>query len=411
MAPEDSTDPLEKQISQRVGMRLRELRRAAGITATDLAARAGISQSQVSKIENGRATLSIRMLARLCQVFDRPVGYLFQNREDTPRLLGTLNTVKGPENGAIQWFADQVRQMTGNHLSLIALRPSQIGSAAAQVDQLQEGLIDLFIEELFYYGKFVRGFGVFALPYAFRSEETRQSFLKGRFFNDRLREPLRCAGIRLINRRWNWLRGVEWVLASRQPMVSPAELRGLRVRVIEDPLLRRFWEGMGAVPVPVPWSDVRAALKAGEIDVLPTHKAHLYPLGFCRYAPFVTLLGDLPPVLGTAINESKYQVLPPDIQQGLGQTCDQGGDFFSRHVHQAEVQNEPLNIRRHKAAYLKVCLEPWKREVERIRSELLSEGLLDADTATAVAEAEHDSKREENCEQEMDHPDPGRVHP
>lgn len=387
MTPDLPTESSEEHIQRCVGLRLRELRQAAGLTASDLAGRAGMSQSQVSKIETGKATLSVKVLARLCHVFDRPVGYLFQSRDDMPRLLGTLNTVRGPENAAIQWFAGQVRQTTGNDLSLMPLRPSQIGSAAAQVDQLQAGLIDFFIEELFYYGKFVAGFELFCLPYAFPSHEARNTFLQGSFFQERLREPLRRMGIRLLNPRWNWLRGISWVLAARQPLVTPADLRGLRVRTIDRPLLQRFWEAMGAIPVPLAWGDVRSALKAGDIDVLPTHKAHLYPLGFCRHAPFVTLLEDLPPVLGVAINESKYQALPPDIQAGLTDACDKAGDYFSAHVSRCEAENERMNIRRHRAAYLKVDLEPWRSAGARIRSDLLQEKFLDAETAAAAAAA------------------------
>jgi TRAP-type transport system periplasmic protein len=374
----------EEQIQRRVGRRLRELRLAAGLTTADLAGRGGISQSLVSKIENGKATLSVKVLTRLCTVFDRPVGYLFQSRDSMPRLLGTLITVKGPENDAIQGFAELVRKTTDNDLALLPLRPSQIGPAAAQVEQLQMGLIDLFIEELFYFGKLVAGFDLFAQPYAFPTHAARDNFLRGRFFRERLCEPLRNAGIRLLNQSWNWQRGLSWVLVARQPLVCPDDLRGLRVRTIDNPVQQRFWEALGAIPVPVAWADVRAAMKSGDIDVLPTQKAHLYPLGFCRHAPFVTMLGDLPPVLGVAINESKYQALPPDIQAGLRKACEQAGDYFSGHVSRCESENEQVNIRRHKVAYLKVDLEPWRKAAAHLRCELLAEKLLDADTVEAA---------------------------
>ena len=380
----EQTDDLEKRIQRRVGARVRELRQAAGITAVVLAGRAGLSQGQLSKIENGKATLSVKTLARLCRIFDRPVGYLFQSYDEMPRVLGTLTTVKGPENEGIQWFAEEVRKLAGGNLQLIPLRPSQIGSAVAQVDQLKDGLIDLFVEEPFYYGKFVNGFRVFSLPYAFNSEEHRWAFLGSRFFQQQLLEPLRQAGIRLINRQWNWLRGLEWVLVSNRPVVAPQDLRGLKVRVVENQLMQRFWQALGARPVAVPWSEVRAALRSGDIDVLPTHKAHLYPLEFCRYARYITLLGDLPPVLSVAVNEAKYQILSPEIQNALLEACDRAGVFFSRHVRQSEIENEPLNSRRYHAAYLKVSLDPWHEAVAQARRDLLAEGLLDSDTAAAV---------------------------
>jgi len=380
----EQTDDLEKRIQRRVGARVRELRQAAGITAVDLAGQAGLSQGQLSKIENGKAVLSVKTLARLCRIFERPVGYLFQSFDEMPRVLGTLTTVKGPENEGIQWFAEEVRKLAGGKLQLIPLRPSQIGSAVDQVDQLKEGLIDLFVEEPFYYGKFVNGFKVFSLPYAFDSEGHRGAFLASRFFERQLLEPLRRAGIRLINRQWNWRRGIEWVLASNRPVVAPRDLRGLKVRVVENQLMQRFWQALGARPVVVAWSEVRAALGSGDIDVLPTHKAHLYPLEFCRHARYITQLGDLPPVLSVAVNEAKYQILSPEIQNALLEACDRAGVFFSRHVRQAEIENEQLNSRQYQAAYLKVALDPWQAAVVRARRDLLAEGLLDSDTAAAV---------------------------
>ena len=377
-------DGLEEQIKQRVGARVRELRQAAGITAVTLAGQTGISQGQLSKIENGKAALSVKVLAQLCQFFDRPVGYLFQSFEEMPRVLGTLTTVKGPENAGIQWFADEVRRLTCGSLALIPLRPSQIGSAAAQIDQLKDGLIDLFVEEPFYYASLVPGFNAFALPYAFGSESHRRAFLDGPFFLRRMIEPLRQAGIRIVNRRWNWLRGLEWVLASNQPLVTPGDLRGLKVRIIENSLIRRFWKALGSRPVAVPWAEVSAALQAGDVDVLPTHRAHLYPLRFCRHMRFVSLLGDLPPVLSVAINEAKYQILRPDIQNALLDAADQAGDFFSANVRQADAENEAMNISRFKAAYLKVAIEPWRAAVDRARRKMLADGLLDPETVAAV---------------------------
>jgi TRAP-type C4-dicarboxylate transport system substrate-binding protein len=383
-----NTGDLEGLIQRRVGGRVRELRLAAGLTAVELAVRAGISQGQLSKIENGKAALSSKILAGLCQVLERPVGYLFQSRDEMPRVLGTLTTVEGPENEGIQGFAAAVRELTAERLTLIALRPAQLGSVRSQVDQLREGLIDLFVEEPFYYATFVAGFDVFALPYAFRNEAHRQAFLAGPAFRERFAEPLLREGIRFLNPRWNWYRGLEWVLASPRPVETPADIRGLRVRTGESALQQRFWECLGARPVMVAWADVMGALRAGEVDLVPTHKSHLYPLGFCRHARFVTRLDDLAPVLAVGMNAARYRILPPGVQSGLLEACDRAGEFFSRHVREAEEANARLNIRRHKAVYLTVDVRPWREAVTRARADLMAEGLLEAEAWEAVAAAD-----------------------
>jgi TRAP-type C4-dicarboxylate transport system substrate-binding protein len=159
------------------------------------------------------------------------------------------------------------------------------------------------------------------------------------------------------------------------------------VRVNDSEILACFWEEMGTQPIVVPWHEVKAALRDGVVDVLPTHKAHLFPLGFCRHARFVTLLGDTSPALGVAMNELKYRVLPPGIQKALEDACDQAGGCFSELVRNAEDRNEALNISRYNAAYLKVDLTPWKQEAERIRKHLALQGQLPAEVADGVNEA------------------------
>ena len=312
------------------------------------------------------------------------MGYLFQSLDEMPRVLGSLTTVRGPESEGIQWFVQEVRRLTKGGLTLIALQPSQIGPADAQVIQLKNGLIDLFVEEPFYFGGMIPEFDIFALPYVFGSPSHLRDFLFSPFFQEKMIAPLLRENIRIVNQKWNWQRGLDWVVAANRPVVTPDDLRGLRVRIMKNALLFKFWEAMGARPVEIPWVDVGRALEAGEIDALPTRKAHLYPLRFCRHLKYVSLLGDLPAVLCVAMNEIRYQTLRPDIQNALLSACDAAGSFFSLHVRKAEDENEKQNIAWFKAAYLKVDIAPWKKAAARVWADLLAQNRLDAQTARAM---------------------------
>jgi TRAP-type C4-dicarboxylate transport system substrate-binding protein len=129
---------------------------------------------------------------------------------------------------------------------------------------------------------------------------------------------------------------------------------------------------MGAKPVVIPWPKLRRAWLRGEVDLLPTHKAHLFPLGFCKRGRFVTLLGDVSPLLMVAVNEPRYNCLPPGVQSSLAAACDAAGEFFSREVVRAEVENEQANMRRYGATYLKVDLKPWQTASRKTTGRLLA---------------------------------------
>ena len=381
------TSDQEQIIQSLVGSKVRELRLAAGIRAVELADLTGLSQGYISKIENGKATISIKALSRLCQVLDRPLSYLFQSQEEIPRVMGTLNTVKGPERLGMLRFAEEVYKRSNGSMSLIALKASQLYPAGDQVEQLRQGVIDIFIDNLKYFSAPAPGLDNLSLPYCFDSREHTLAFMHGDYFENKIRKQLINAGIRLLNNRWNWWRGLEWVLVSGQPIVTPDQIKGLRVRVEDIPISAEFWAAMGAKPVTVPWAEVKMALRLGHIDVLPTQKAHLYPMGFCNYGRYVTRLGDAAPLLTVAVNDTKYQALPPSMQKIMVESCDWGGDQFSKLVRESEEENEAKNLEEYRAAYLQVDQAPWREAVAGATSRLLEQGKLSRDFWAAIDDA------------------------
>lgn len=384
----------KEQIIQRVvGDKIRDLRQAAGIKAVELAEISGISQGQISKIETGKATLSIRTLSRLCEVMGRPLSYLFQSEEAVPRVLGTLTTVSGPEQQGLTWFSEEVYRQTNGRMTLIPLRVSQLVPAGDQVEQLRQGVIDLFIESPMYFHQFDPALHILTLPYVFDSQAHQMAFFNTDLVNRRIRSSLLRAGVRLINRSWNWWRGLESVLVSKTPILTPDQVKGLRVRVPDLPLTVRFWEEMGARPIVVSWLEVKMALRLGLVDILPTQRAHLYPLGFCRYARFVTHLGDVGQCLAAAMNDLKFQALPPAVQDALANACESAGAHFTQLVEQSERENFIKNMDEHQAAYLQVDIAPWREAAARIRQKLLDGGELDAETWTVVEQCRPHSRR------------------
>jgi C4-dicarboxylate-binding protein DctP len=257
------------------------------------------------------------------------------------------------------------------------------------VEQLCQGVIDLFIDELYQYQQFVSALNIFSLPYTFHDVNQQQIFLRSSYFRNKVLNTLLIKGVQFLNSRWNWFRGLEWVLVSTRPIFTPGEIKGLRVRIYESETLSRFWEYMGANPVIVPWPKVKESLQKEEIDVVATRKSHVYPLEFCRYARYVTLLGDVSPVLGVGMNEVKYQTLPPSIQNSLKDACDAAGDNFTEHIRRSEKKNELLNISRFKAAYLKVDDAPWRQAVSRARNKLIEEDLVSREIWEEINRCRH----------------------
>ena len=71
--PDQDAD-LSAEIQAVFGESVRTQRTSAGMTQADLAKLTGITQEEISRIENGRVNLTIRKMTRLAKVLDGNLG-------------------------------------------------------------------------------------------------------------------------------------------------------------------------------------------------------------------------------------------------------------------------------------------------------------------------------------------------
>ena len=180
----------ENQIQESVGLKVRDLRKSAGLSSVDLARATGISQGHLSKIETGKATISVKALSQICRHFNRPLNYLFQKEEASYILMGTLNIGEGPEKDTILWLGEELERTTGQMLSLVRLEAHQLGTVTNPVEYLHKGSLHLFMDDLYLFRKYVPEFDLFSLPYLFQDTAQHQSFLGSSIFEERFRDPL-----------------------------------------------------------------------------------------------------------------------------------------------------------------------------------------------------------------------------
>jgi transcriptional regulator with XRE-family HTH domain len=106
----------------RVGLKLKHTRLLKGLTLRQLAEAAGCSESLLSKIENGRANPSLKMLHRVAIALGMPVAGLFQPHNDPEQVV-----LRRGERPVIE--TDQVR--LGHGIRLEALIPNASGHLLA----------------------------------------------------------------------------------------------------------------------------------------------------------------------------------------------------------------------------------------------------------------------------------------
>lgn len=104
----------------RIGLKMRHTRLLKGLTLKQLAETAGCSESLLSKIENGRANPSLKMIHRVAMALGMPVAGLFLQEANPDSIV-----LKHGERPVVE--TDQVRRGEGIQLeALIAAAPGNL---------------------------------------------------------------------------------------------------------------------------------------------------------------------------------------------------------------------------------------------------------------------------------------------
>ncbi|TGR94719.1 TRAP transporter substrate-binding protein DctP, partial [Mesorhizobium sp. M1C.F.Ca.ET.188.01.1.1] len=101
-----------------------------------------------------------------------------------------------------------------------------------------------------------------AIPYQFRDIDQLRVYLDSDLGKE-LSGDLSKIGILGLDL---WSRPLRQITNSRAPIKSPADLKGMKLRVPNNPLWVEFFGAMGAAPTPMAFAEVYNALQLKVVD-------------------------------------------------------------------------------------------------------------------------------------------------
>lgn len=110
------------------------------------------------------------------------------------------------------------------------------------------------------------------------------------------------------------------VMAVRRggtPIITPADLAGVKFRVPGSKMLQQFYRMGGANPTPVAWGETPSAIKQGVADALDPSVGALYAFGFKDILSHVTFTQAVPDSQTYACNLEWYNTLPDDVKAAI----------------------------------------------------------------------------------------------
>lgn len=158
-------------------------------------------------------------------------------------------------------FAELVKEKSGGRITIEVFPSSQLGEEKAVIEQVQLGAIEFTRVSTGALGGFNKEYETFSLPYIFNSDEHLWKFLESDE-GDRLLGTLESSRMKGLAYYSSGARS----FYSTKPITSIDDLKGQKVRVIQNKVNIDLMEALGANATPMPYGEVFSALQTGIID-------------------------------------------------------------------------------------------------------------------------------------------------
>lgn len=200
--------------------------------------------------------------------------------------LGHIAEPENPYGMGADYFAKLVKERTNGAVDIQVFPSSQLGNQRDLVEGLTFGTVDITLTGTAVLGNFIPEVAVFDLPFIFR--DIPHAY-----------KALDTVGMELCKKGEKrgmitlaiWENGVRHMTNSKRPIRTPDDMKGLKIRVMEQPVYIEMMKALGASPTPMAMSELYTALQKGVVDGQENPFSHIATKRFDEVQKYISLTG------------------------------------------------------------------------------------------------------------------------
>ena len=190
-------------------------------------------------------------------------------------------------NLAAEHFGKIVAEKTGGEIEVQVFPASQLGSERDMVEGLQLGSLEMTLTSTGSMGNFVPQVKLFNLPFLFKDRESCYRALDGEI-GTQIADRFVKVGIRSLGWYENGFRNIT---NSKVAVNSPADMKGIKIRVMEDDVFILTMKSLGASPLPMAFGELYTALEQKTVDAQENPLAVIYSSRFFEVQKYLAMTG------------------------------------------------------------------------------------------------------------------------
>lgn len=238
---------------------------------------------------------------------------------------------------ACQKFKNFVEEQSKGAIKVTTYPASQLGQEREQMEGVQMGTIEMAALSTGPVPGLYPEIMLLDIPYMFPDRLAAYAFLDGPF-GDKIRDGmLKKTGVRFLAFGENGFR----CFTGNRPLQKPADFKGMKFRLMENPMHQLMVKEMGAIPATIPFGELYTALSQGVVDGQENPISLITSMRFYETQKHFTLDNHVfnPHIL--MINDDAYTGLAPELRKVL----DDGAKVFANEEREFNQKQSEVGLK------------------------------------------------------------------
>ena len=233
---------------------------------------------------------------------------------------------------ALQEFERYVEETSGGSLQVEIYPNAMLGSDLEVLESIKLGTVQMNVPTPSVLGNFVKEFRLPDLPYIFPDETIANEVAQSPWADDLLAklEPVGFEGLAIGDF------GTRNITNDIRPITSLDDLEGLKIRVMQNPVILEVFRSLGTNPTPMGFGEVFSALQMGTIDGQENPYATILLSRFYEVQKYLSNSGHMHSWDVLVMGKQFYDKLTPEQQQIVRD----GAQIFAASERKASQESE-----------------------------------------------------------------------
>ncbi|HUH93948.1 MAG TPA: TRAP transporter substrate-binding protein [Casimicrobiaceae bacterium] len=221
---------------------------------------------------------------------------------------------------AVDTFAREVERRTGGRYKVQTFYSAALGAERESVEAVQLGTLDLTLTSTGPLPNFVPEIAILDIPFLFRDYAHARAVLDGPIGQELL---AKFPAQGMVGLAWGE-NGFRHMTNSKRPVNGPEDLRGLKMRTMENPIHIEAYRQFGILPTPMAFTEVFTALQQGTVDGQENPLSVITAAHLDQVQKYLTLTGHVYSPAVFLMNKARWDSLSPADKQAFLDAAKEG---------------------------------------------------------------------------------------